>query len=233
MNLMRFIYFLLFFLLSSWVFAKAEKNNLFKSSIRPIPKKIQRQMRQFTWRQGCPVTMNDLAYIRLSYWGFDNQTHMGALIVNKELAYEVVAIFRVLFKHKFPIQSMQLMDVFQGDDNASMRANNTSAFNCRPVTDRPGEYSQHSYGRAIDINPLINPYIKGKTILPPQGILYAKRNQDAPGKITKKSLVYQEFIKHGWDWAGDWHDLKDYQHFEKRAHGEKRNPYGYKPFSAQ
>ncbi|WP_191968203.1 M15 family metallopeptidase [Legionella longbeachae] len=227
---MRFIYFLLIFFLSSWVFAKTEKNTSFTSSIRPIPKKIQRQMRQFTWRPGCPVTMKDLAYIRLSYWGFDNKKHMGSLIVNKELAYEVVAIFEALFNHKFPIQSMQLMDVFQGDDNASMRANNTSAFNCRPVTDRPGEYSQHSYGRAIDINPLINPYIKGKTIIPPQGALYAERTQPAPGKITKESLVYQEFIKHGWDWAGDWHDLQDYQHFEKRAHGEKRNPYGYKSF---
>lgn len=185
-------------------------------------------MHRFTWRKGCPVSIKDLAYIRLSYWGFDKKTHIGTLIVNKELAEEVVAIFKVLFQYKFPIESMELMDTYKGDDNASMRANNTSSFNCRPVTNRPGEYSQHSYGRAIDINPLINPYVNGKTILPPKGVLYVDRNTPAPGKIIKDDLVYQEFEKHGWDWAGNWYDIQDYQHFEKRANGEKRNPYGYK-----
>ncbi len=201
---------------------------MFHSSIHPIPKKIREQMQQYTWRAGCPVSMKDLAYIRLSYWGFDQKAHTGTLIVNKELADEVVAIFKVLFQHQFPIQSMELMDTYHGNDNASMTANNTSAFNCRPVTDRPGEYSQHSYGRAIDINPLINPYVKGKTVLPPQGVLYADRTKLVPGKIIKGDLIYQEFIKHGWDWAGNWYDIQDYQHFEKRANGEKRNPHGYK-----
>lgn len=200
---------------------------MFHSSIHPIPPRIQKKMHQFTWRQGCPVSMKDLAYIRLSYWGFDKKAHTGTLIVNKELADEVITIFKVLFHHQFPIQSMELMDKYQGDDNASMTANNTSAFNCRPITGRPGEYSQHSYGRAIDINPLINPYVKGKTIYPPEGALYMDRNTPAPGKIIKGDFVYQEFTKHGWDWAGNWYDIQDYQHFEKRANGEKRNPYGY------
>ncbi|KTD71267.1 M15 family metallopeptidase [Legionella tucsonensis] len=215
-------------LFSSLIFAKTGKSPMFHSNIHPIPPKIQNQMHRFTWRKGCPVSIKDLAYIRLSYWGFDEKTHIGTLIVNKELAEEVVAIFKVLFQYKFPIESMELMDTYQGDDNASMRANNTSSFNCRPVTNRPGEYSQHSYGRAIDINPLINPYVNGKTILPSKGILYVDRNTPAPGKIIKDDLVYQEFEKHGWDWAGNWYDIQDYQHFEKRANGEKRNPYGYK-----
>ncbi|MGL5741811.1 MAG: M15 family metallopeptidase [Legionella sp.] len=201
---------------------------MFQSSISPIPQKIQEQMQQNTWRAGCPVPMNDLAYVRLSYWGFDEKTHTGTLIVNKELASEVVAIFKVLFDHKYPIQSMELMDVFKGDDNASMTANNTSAFNCRPVTDRPGEYSQHSYGRAIDINPLINPYVNGKKVQPTAGTPYVDRSKPVPGKIIKEDLVYQEFAKYGWDWAGNWYDVQDYQHFEKRANGEKRNPYEYK-----
>lgn len=201
---------------------------MFHSSIHPIPPKIREQMQQYTWRTDCPVSMKDLAYLRLSYWGFDQKAHTGTLIVNKELADEVVAIFKVLFQHQFPIQRMELIDKYHGDDNASMTANNTSAFNCRPVTDRPGEYSQHSYGRAIDINPLINPCVKGKTVLPPQGVLYVDRTRPAPGKIIKGELIHQEFIKHGWDWAGNWYDIQDYQHFEKRANGEKRNPYGYK-----
>lgn len=214
-------------LLSSLLYAQPENHPAFQSKISPIPKKIAAQMRQHTWRPGCPVRLEQLAYVQLSYWGFDEQTHTGALIVNKELAPEVVAIFKTLYQHQFAIQRMELMDAFQGEDNAAMAKNNTSAFNCRPVTDRPGEYSQHSYGRAIDINTLINPYVNGKKVSPTQGKAYIDRNKPAPGKIVNGDFIYQEFAKYGWDWAGNWFDVQDYQHFEKRAHGEKRNPYGY------
>lgn len=225
---MKIGYFSLFaLLLSSLVFAKTENNFMFSSKISPIPQAIAMKMRQYTWHEGCPVSLADLAYIQITYWGFDNQTHTGSLIVHKDLAPEVVTIFKALYQHKFPIHSMKLMDEFKGDDNASMAANNTSAFNCRQVTGRPGEYSQHSYGRAIDINPLLNPYVQDKKILPAKGAPYVDRNQSAPGKIVNHDFVYQEFSNHGWDWAGNWFDVQDYQHFEKRAHGEKRNPYGY------
>ncbi|WP_133136696.1 M15 family metallopeptidase [Legionella rowbothamii] len=214
-------------IVSSLAFATAEKSPMFHSEISSIPPTIATQMQNYTWHEGCPVPLEQLAYIQLSYWGFDNKTHTGKLIVNQELADEVVAIFKELYLHHFPIQSMELMDTFYGDDAASMAANNTSAFNCRGVTGRVGEYSQHSYGRAIDINPLINPYVNGNLVLPPEGAIYAGRTESIPGQIVKDDIVYQTFVKHGWDWAGDWFDLQDYQHFEKRAHGKKRNPYGY------
>lgn len=218
---------LLIMALSPLVFAKAEPAPGFKSKISTIPSVIATRMQQQTWHPGCPVALNHLAYIQLSYWGFDKRTHRGTLIVNKDLAAEVVAIFKVLYQHKFPMQRMELLDVFHGDDLASMSANNTSAFNCREVTGRPGEYSQHSYGRAIDINPLLNPYVQGNKVLPIGGTRSMDRHSPAPGKIVNGDVVYQEFHKHGWDWAGNWFDVHDYQHFEKRAHGEKRNPYGY------
>lgn len=225
---MKTRYFLLStMLLSSLLFAQKENQHVFHHKITPIPKQIAVQMHQYTWHKDCPVPMEQLVYLKLSYWGFDKKTHTGNLIVHQELAKEVVVIFQTLYHHHFPIQSMELMDAFKGDDNASMTANNTSAFNCRAVTNRPGEYSQHSYGRAIDINPLLNPYVHDKNIMPAEGANYADRSTPAPGKIIKGDLVYQEFIKYGWDWAGNWYDLQDYQHFEKRAHGEKRNPYGY------
>lgn len=214
-------------LCSSIVFAQTGSTPMFQSKISPIPESIATEMQQHTWRKGCPVGMEQLAYLQLSYWGFDDKTHTGVLIVNKDLADEVVSIFKVLYQQKYPIQRMELMDGYNGDDNASMAANNTSAFNCREVTDRPGEYSQHSYGRAIDINPLINPYVNGKKILPAEGIPYVDRTKHAPGKISKDSAIYKEFVKYDWDWAGNWFDIQDYQHFEKRANGEKRNPYGY------
>lgn len=220
-------FFAIALMLFSCIFASAEAHTVFQSQIRAIPSEIAVQMRQYTWHEGCPVPLNQLVYIQLSYWGFDQQSHTGELIVNQELAKEVVAIFQVLYQNQFPIQRMELMDAFYGDDNMAMAANNTSAFNCREVTGRPGEFSQHSFGRAIDINPLLNPYVKADQILPPEGAIYRERGVPIPGQINHGDAIYKMFIKYGWDWAGDWLDLQDYQHFEKRANGEKRNPHGY------
>lgn len=180
-----------------------------------------------TWQSHCPVPIKDLREVKLTYWGYDNHTHQGELIVNKELAAETVKIFSALYQNKFPIQSMKLIETFNGNDAVSMAENNTSAFNCREVTGQPGIFSQHSYGRAIDINPLFNPYVKGEEILPVSNLVFVDRNIALPGKINKKSVIYQIFIKYNWDWGGNWLDLQDYQHFEKRAHGEKRDIHGY------
>lgn len=203
---------------------KAEQ--VFQSHILDIPPAMQNQMRHSTWYPHCPIRLEHLAYVELSYWGFDAQPHMGTLIVHKELAAEVVAIFNNLFDHHFPIERMELIEHFQGDDKRSMSANNTSAFNCRRIAGYPNLWSQHSYGRAIDINPLLNPYVKGTEVYPPQGKRYLDRKEKIPGKILKGDIVYRSFIQYGWDWGGNWYDAPDYQHFEKRAHSKKRNPYG-------
>src|SRR5579862_3415420 len=107
----------------------------------------------------CITLLQQLAYVKLSYWGFDHQEHVGALIVNKELTQDVLDIFRELHAKKFPIEQMRPVNEFNNNDDDSMAANNTSAFNCREVTGHPGVFSQHGLGRAIDINPKINPYI--------------------------------------------------------------------------
>lgn len=198
----------------------------FKSHISRIPSNVQNRMKHYTWHQGCPLPLTKLRYIELSYWGFDNKPHLGTLIVNQSLANEVVQIFKSLYEHKFPIERMQLMDEFKGNDDAAMTANNTSAFNCRDITGKPGVFSQHSYGRAIDINTKINPYVNGKRILPANGASFVDRSKPYPGKIIKNSFIYKLFIQNDWDWAGNWDDVQDYQHFEKRAHGKKRNPFG-------
>ncbi len=191
----------------------------FESRITSIPLATQKIMKKYTWKLGCPVPLNDLREIRLSFWGFDQKAHQGILIVNKMLAAEVVSIFKAAYYHRFPIERMEPMDNFKGNDDAAMEVNNTSAFNCRAVTGKPGVFSQHSYGGAIDINTLINPYVKGEKILPLSGKKYADRTKSYPGKITKDSFIYNEFIKHGWEWGGDWINLQDYQHFEKKRLG--------------
>ncbi|CEK11376.1 M15 family metallopeptidase [Legionella hackeliae] len=119
------------------------------------------------------------------------------------------------------------MDAFKGDDLAAMMANSTSVFNCREVTNHPGIFSQHSYGRAIDINPKINPYVARKLIIPHSSGQFMLKKTSSPGKIKKNSYIYKVFLRYGWDWGGNWYDVQDYQHFEKRSHSEKRNPYGY------
>lgn len=197
--------------------AYSENNNhpLFESNITDIPEKIRIVMRKYTWRPDCPVPLNDLKYLSLNFYGFDHKIHKGNLIVHKDLSKEVVEIFKELYEKEFPIEKMQLMEDFKGNDNSAMVANNTSAFNCRSITGKTRIYSLHSYGRAIDINTKINPYVKGNLVLPENGRPYIDRSISAPGKIELNDLTYQAFIKRGWSWGGSWVSLKDYQHFEK------------------
>lgn len=205
--------FILIFLFFHIGYANAASS--FVSKISAIPPDIQAKMNQYTWHKGCPVPISDLSYIKLSYWGFDQFPHQGELIVNAKVASEVVDIFKKLYEQHFPIARMQLMEDFKGDDKAAMALNNTSGFNCRAQTENPNVVSLHSYGLAIDVNTLINPYVKGSVILPAEGRQYTDRSQFIPGVISHDGLIYVLFKKQGWRWGGDWKELQDYQHFEK------------------
>lgn len=214
-------------LASCFIYYLPAKSTAFTSQIKAIDAATWASMQAYTWRVGCPVDNNQLVLLELTYYGFDKRSHRGSLIVNRELAPELAIIFQHLYEQRYPIASMKPIELYQGDDLQSMNANNTSAFNCRKVTGQKNIFSQHSYGRAIDINALLNPYIKGDRILPEKAKLYRDRKSPKPGLITENSAIVAEFSQQGWDWGGHWHDIQDYQHFEKRAHGEKRNPYGY------
>lgn len=188
----------------------------FTGNTEPIPEDIQQQMRKYTWHKSCPVDIEDLAYLKLTYWGFDNKSHQGVLIVNKNLAPQVLAIFKDLYIQKFPIEKMRPMYLYKGDDDASMLDDNTSAFDCRMQTDFPNLFSIHSYGGAIDINPLINPYVNGNKVAPSQGRKYLGKNVHHKGKITAQSFIVKDLAKYGWVWGGSWPgEIHDYQHFEK------------------
>ena len=144
--------------------------------------------------------------------GIDGEVHTGRLIVAGEVAEDIVEIMSRLFEARFPIERIEPVDVYEGDDDLSMAANNTSAFNCRAVTGG-SSWSEHSYGTAIDMNPLVNPYVVGETVLPPEGAAYADRSLDAPGMIHDGDVVVDAFAAHGWIWGGTWSSPKDYQHF--------------------
>ena len=156
--------------------------------------------------------MDSLRAVDVSHIGFDGEVHTGRLIVAGEAAEDIVEIMSRLFEARFPIERIEPVDIYEGDDDLSMAANNTSAFNCRPVTGG-SSWSEHSYGSAIDVNPLVNPYVTRATVLPPEGAVYADRSLDAPGMIHDGDVVVEAFAAYGWIWGGTWSSLKDYQHF--------------------
>jgi hypothetical protein len=160
---------------------------------------------------GCP-TADQLRAVNVSHWGYDGAVHMGRLIVDAAYAPRMVAVFRDIYRARFPIERMVPIDQDGGDDEASMRANNTSGFNCRYVSGTT-KLSQHGLGRAVDVNPLVNPYVKGSTVDPPEGAPYADRSRNDPGMIHAGDAVVRAFAAQGWAWGGSWSSGKDYQHF--------------------
>jgi hypothetical protein len=165
-----------------------------------------------SWHEGCPVAIEDLRILRLSYWGLDHATHRGALIVAARYARPVVGVFRRLYRARFPIVRMEPVEAFDGDDDRSMSADNTSGFDCRAATGS-NAWSQHAYGAAIDVDPVENPYVDGDTVLPPQGGEYLDRSDARPGMIGSDGVVVRAFAAIGWSWGGAYRSLKDYQHF--------------------
>ena len=168
-------------------------------------------------RAGAPVGCERLDLIKFSYLGFDGAVHDGGEIMVMDAAAEsVLRIFTKLREIRFPIAKARLINHYNGDDDASIADNNTSAFNSRNVAGT-NTLSLHAYGLAIDINPVQNPYIKGKLTLPPD----AKYDPKAPGTLTEDHSVTKAFLARGWEWGGNWKSLKDYQHFEKPAKSAK------------
>lgn len=165
-----------------------------------------------SWHPGCPIGPEQLRAVDLSFVGLDGAAHSGRLVVAADLAQPIVDVFADLYAARFPLARVDPIDVFDGDDDRSISANNTSAFNCR-LTTGGTTWSEHAYGRAIDINPLVNPYVRGTTVLPPEAAPYADRARTDPGMIHAGDVVVRSLAARGWQWGGDWSSLKDYQHF--------------------
>jgi hypothetical protein len=169
-----------------------------------------------SWRPGCPVGPDELRRLNLTYWGFDNQAHTGAIVVNVAVVPDVVAVFRSLYGERFPIRKMVPVDAYAGSDNAAAAADDTSGFNCRyAVAPGPPQWSVHAYGEAIDVNDIENPYIDGDTVIPPAGVAYADRGDVRPGMAVPGGELVSAFAAVGWQWGGRWTATPDYQHFSK------------------
>lgn len=173
-----------------------------------------------SYKTYCRIPLSHLRYVKVLHRNATGQTQLGELMCHRDIAADLVSIFKSLYKANYPIERMVLIDNYNAADEPSMLANNTSCFNYRYIAGSK-RLSNHSSGRAIDINPLYNPYVyhnaKGKLIVsPPEAKAYANRKASFPYKIDKDDLCYREFIKHGFVWGGSWKHRIDYQHFEKK-----------------
>ena len=171
-----------------------------------------------SFKENCTVNRGELRYIKVLHFTPSGKIRIGEMICSKDIAADLLDIFEKLYEARYPIELMVLIDNYDADDEKSMLANNSSAFNFRYIANTR-KLSNHSRGRAVDINPLYNPYVRrragGLLVSPAEGRPYADRRRAFPMKINHADLCYKLFKEHGFIWGGDWHSLKDYQHFEK------------------
>ena len=193
----------------------------FESNISQITPQIkQRMLKGNSWKRGCPVPLKDLRYLRIKHIDFNGEEQLGEMIVHKDVSVEVTEIFEALYDVGYPIKKMKLVSDYKGSDWQSIEADNTSAFNCRKATGSK-KFSKHSYGKAIDINPIENPYVfrSGKSSHK-ASVPYLERKRINKSASQRAMLLRDDkavkiFKKYGWKWGGDWSGVKDYQHFSK------------------
>ena len=188
-------------------------------SIAPISEALKQRMEGYSFKDLSCVTWEQLRYLQVLHRDADGNAVVGEMVCNARIANDLLDIFKTLYASGYPIEKMRLVEEYDGDDEASMRDNNTSCFNQRATT-AGGTLSKHSFGLAVDINPRYNPYVKlkpnGQTVVRPEGSEdYTDRALGYPYQIVKGDLCYRLFRQHGFLWGGEWLSGKDYQHFQR------------------
>ena len=187
--------------------------------VEAICDSIFKCMQGHSYREGCPVSRDSLRYLRVLHRDVTGVIWMGELVCHVAISEDLLYIFKALYEAAYPIERMRLIDLYEGNDERSMAANNTSSFNFRRVAGSQ-KLSSHSLGMAVDVNPLYNPYVRQRsngtfTVSPRAGEPYADRSATFPYKIERGDLCCRLFRQHGFQWGGSWIRVKDYQHFEK------------------
>jgi hypothetical protein len=186
----------------------------FHGSITPLPPPVRTELAVHAWHPGCPVPLSHLRLLTVSRWGFDDRVHTGELVVNAKVAERLLTVFRRLYALHFQIRRMEPTDD-SGDD--------TSAFSCRRAAPSPcpgatatGNWSEHAYGEAVDLNPIENPYTGCGRTRQRASIPYLDRSRLRRGMVTP--AVVDAFRSIGWGWGGNWTGVKDYMHFSATGH---------------
>jgi hypothetical protein len=183
----------------------------FRATVDPVGPRVRMRMGR-TWSPSCPVPLDGLRYLTLSFRGFDGADHTGELVVAATVADEVVRVFRRLFAAHYPIEEMRLVTTADLDAAPTGDGNNTAAYVCR-TTRGSTSLSAHAYGLAIDVNPFLNPYRKGDLVLPELASSYLDRSWRRPGMILRGGIVTRAFADVGWTWGGDFSSVSDPMHF--------------------
>lgn len=186
----------------------------------PISDATFQRMRGKSYGAGCTVSRSELRYLFIPHFDGHGNVRLGEMVCNRVIADDLLAIFRTLFLQRYPIERMVLIDDYDGDDEASMTANNTSCFNFRNVSGSK-TLSLHARGLAVDLNPLYNPMVDNRPgrksrVEPSAGAQYADRQGDFSYKITAGDAAVSAFRSRGFGWGGTWKGKKDYQHFQRR-----------------
>ena len=184
-------------------------DDTFASTIVAVPESVAERS---TWHPDCPVGLDDLRYVTVAFWGFDDRPHTGELLVNADAAEDLVQVFRRLHDARFPIEEMRITRVDELDAHPTGDGNNTGSFVCRPSRGTTA-WADHAYGRAVDINPFHNPYVKGEVVLPELASAYTDRLNQRPGMILDDDVVTTSFSDIGWGWGGNWRSSTATMHF--------------------
>jgi len=147
---------------------------------------------RYSHRPGCPLGPSQLRAMRMRHWGFDGKPRTGVLVVHASVVTQVVSVFRRLYAARFPVRRMLGVEIYKGNDDRSMAADNTSGFNCRRVG-ASGSWSEHAYGKAIDVNPVENPYVHGGQVEPPAGKAFLDRSRRRPGMAVQSGPLVRAF----------------------------------------
>jgi hypothetical protein len=181
----------------------------FVAQVGPVPDDVAARS---TWGPHCPVAREDLRYATVTFWGFDGRHHTGEMIAHADAVDDLVAVFARLHEIRFPIEEMRVVAADELDLPPTGDGNNTTVFVCRPTV-TGSRWSEHAYGRAVDINPFHNPYVRGEIVVPELASAYADRGWRRPGMIVSGDAVVEAFAAVGWLWGGDWESASDPMHF--------------------
>lgn len=180
------------------------------ATIEDVPADV---LMRSSWEPNCPVHIDELSYLTMTYWGFDQKPHTGEMLIHSEHAEDVTEVFRKIYEARFPIEEMRVISRAERDEPPTGDHNITSGYTCRQIVGAVQKWSQHSMGLAIDINPFHNPFYRGEELYPELSESYKDRDWERVGMIYEPSVVFDAFEEIGWKWGGHWHGREDWMHF--------------------
>lgn len=190
----------------------------FVGTVGPVPPDV---VARSTWREECPVVLDELSYLVVSFFGFDGRVHLGEVIVSAAHADNILSALRVVYEQRFPLEQMRVISLPELDAPPTGDFNDTTSFVCRPAVARDSGWSMHAYGLAIDLNPFHNPYWREEVVVPELASAYTDRDDLRLGMLVPgdpaSDAIIEAFTRIGWEWGGNWTTLKDWMHFSENG----------------